>query len=146
MSHDPKDVIIGEIQNTVSKMLGGSSAALMRVAGKSASYNIWPDLPTGHTILEAGEIMKEGVKALGGFGDFSIVGDKDGIAQIEFNGCYFASLTEGSGKPCGQQPICYFGFGLVEETFKRLTGIRTKVELVNRDDGTQTCFETATPR
>ena len=146
MTSNPKDVIIGEIQNTVSKMMGSSSAALMRMAGKSASYKIWPELPTDKTILEAGEIMKEGIADMGGFGDFSIVGDKDGTAQIEFKGCYFASLTEGSGKPCGQQPICFFGFGLVEETFKRLTGIQTKVELVNREDGTAVCFETATPR
>ncbi len=146
MSSDPKDIIIGEIQNIVSKMMGNSAGALMRRAGMNASYKIWPELPTGKTIMEAGELMQEGVKGLGGFGDFSIVGDEDGIAKIEFKGCYFASLTEGSGKSCGQQPICFFGFGLVEETFKRITGIQTKVELINRDDNTTTCFETATPR
>ncbi len=146
MANDPKDIVIGEIQNTVSKMMGSSSSALMRTAGKSASYKIWPELPTGKTIMEAGKIMKEGIADMGGFGDFSIVGDKDGAAQIEFKGCYFASLTEGSGKPCGQQPICFFGFGLVEETFKRLTGLTTKVELVDRADGQKICFETATPR
>ncbi len=146
MSGNSKDVIIGEIQNTISKMMGSSSAALMRRAGISASHKIWPELPTGKTIMEAGEIMHEGVKSLGGFGDFSIVADDNGVAKIEFKGCYFASLTEGSGKPCGQQPICFFGFGLVEETFKRITGVQTKVELVTRDDGTTTCFETATPR
>ncbi len=146
MSGNSKDVIIGEIQNTISKMMGSSSAALMRRAGISASHKIWPELPTGKTIMEAGEIMHEGVKGLGGFGDFSIVADDNGVAKIEFKGCYFASLTESSGKPCGQQPICFFGFGLVEETFKRLTGVQTKVELATRDDGTTTCFETATPR
>ncbi|MEA3265557.1 MAG: hypothetical protein U9P42_01250 [Candidatus Fermentibacteria bacterium] len=146
MAKDAKDVIIGEIQNTVSKMMGSSSAALMRRAGIDASYKIWPELPTGKTIMEAGEIMQEGIADMGGFGDFAIVSDDSGVAKIEFKGCYFASLTEGSGKPCGQQPICFFGFGLVEETFKRLTGIQTKVELANRDDGSGTCFETATPR
>ncbi len=146
MANDAKDVIIGEIQNTVSKMMGSSAAALMRRAGISASYKIWPEFPTGKSIMEAGEIMKEGIQGMGGFGDFSIVSDEGGVAQIEFKGCYFASLTEGSGKPCGQQPICFFGFGLVEETFKRITGIQTKVELVKRDDGAESCFETATPR
>ncbi|MCK5034631.1 MAG: hypothetical protein KAS73_01975 [Candidatus Sabulitectum sp.] len=146
MANDPKDVIIGEIQNIVSKMLGGSAGALMRRAGMNASYKIWPELPPDKSIMEAGEIMKKGVQGLGGFGEFSIVADDHGVAKIEFVGCYFASLTKDSGKPCGQQPICYFGFGLVEETFKRLTGLTTKVELVDRADGQEICFETATPR
>ena len=146
MAGDSKDVVIGEIQNIVSKMLGSSAAALMRRAGISASHKIWPELPTGKSIMEAGEIMKAGVKGLGGFGEFKIVSDDDGVAKIEFRGCYFASLTKDSGKPCGQQPICYFGFGLVEETFKRLTGITTKVELVTRNEDSEICFETATPR
>ena len=63
MASSPKDIIIGEIQNTVSKMMGSSSAALMRMAGKSASYKIWPELPTGKTIMEAGSIMKDGIAA-----------------------------------------------------------------------------------
>ena len=146
MAIDSKDVIIGEIQNIVSKMLGSSAAALMRRAGISASHKIWPELPTGKSIMEAGEIMKAGIKGLGGFGEFEIVADDGGVAKIKFKGCYFASLTESSGKPCGQQPICYFGFGLVEETFKRITGIQTKVELINREEGAEVCFEAATPR
>ncbi|OPX30693.1 MAG: hypothetical protein B1H09_04480 [Gemmatimonadaceae bacterium 4484_173] len=146
MAGDPKDIIIGQIQNSVSKMMGSSSSALMRRAGIDASHKIWPELPTGKSIMEAGEIMKEGIKGLGGFGDFGIVSDDGGVAKIEFKGCFFASLTEGSGKPCGQQPICFFGFGLIEETFKRITGIQTKVELVKREDTSETCFEKATPR
>ncbi len=143
---DNKDIIIGEIQTAVSKLLGTGAAAVMRQAGISASTKIWPDLPTGKTPEEAGEIMAEGVKAIGGWGEFSISEVVEGVAKIRFKQCPFAGLSKESGQPVGQQPICYFGFGLVEETFRRLTGIRAKVELVRRDDGTETCFETATPR
>ena len=89
--------------------------------------------------------MTQGIKDLGGWGNFSISGVEDGVAKIQFKQCFFASLSKESGQPVGQQPICHFGFGLVEETFKRLTGMRAKVELVRRDDGSETCFETATP-
>jgi len=135
-----------EIQNAVSKIMGKSAGALMRSAGVSASYKIWPELPSGKSVLEAGQIMKDGVDGLGDFGDFSITSEENGIAKIEFKNCYFARFTEQSGKPCGEQPICFFGFGLVEETFKRLTGIKVKVELIDRNDSTETCFETASPR
>jgi hypothetical protein len=143
---DNKDIIIGEISNAVSKLLGTSSMALMRTAGKSASYKIWPELPSGKTPEEAGVIMTAGVKGLGGFGNFSIASIDDGVAKIEFCNCLFAELRKESGKECGEQAICYFGFGLVEETYKRLTGTQVKVELVKRDDGSGICFETATPR
>jgi len=146
MAMEPKDIIIGEIQNSLAKMMGSSAGALMRRAGMNASHKIWPELPTGKGIMDAGEIMKAGVQSLGGFGDFAIVANDNGIAKIEFTGCYFASLTKDSGKPCGEQPICFFGFGLVEETFKRLTGIQTKVVLVSRGEEKEICFETATPR
>ncbi len=143
---DSRDIIIGEIQNSISKLLGDSAAALMRQAGISASRKIWPELPSGKTPEEAGAIMAEGVRQLGGFGEFAITAVEDGVAKIEFKGCYFASLTSDSGKPVGEQPICHFGFGLVEETFKRLTGTACKVQLVHRDEGSCTCFESATPR
>ena len=50
------------------------------------------------------------------------------------------------GLKVGEQPICFFGFGLVEETYKRLTGIESKVELVSYDSDHRTCHETCTPR
>jgi hypothetical protein len=143
---DSKDIILGEIQSAISKLLGTGAAAVMRQAGISASAKIWPDLPSGKTPEEAGIIMSQGVKALGSWGDFSISSIEGGVAKIEFKQCFFASLSKESGQPVGEQPICHFGFGLVEETFRRLTGIRAKVALVRRDDGCQTCFETATPR
>jgi predicted hydrocarbon binding protein len=141
-----KDVIIGEISTSMSKLLGPSSAAMMRKAGMAASNRIWPELPTGKTFEEAGEIMSSAIDDLGGFGHFRVTGVVDGVAQIEFENCFFASFTAASGKPCGEQAICHFGFGLVEETLHRLTGIKTKVELTNRDDVKGLCCETATPR
>ena len=142
-----KDLIIAEISSAISSVLGASAAAVMRKAGRQASLHIWPDLPSGKTVNEAAEIMAKGVADLGGFGDFKMKqGDDPNSGVIEFKDCAFSSFTEASGQPCGQQAICYFGFGLVEETFFRLTGTRAKIELVSRDDGSKICFETATPR
>jgi predicted hydrocarbon binding protein len=144
---DNKDLIISEISSAITSVLGTSAAAVMRKAGRQASLHIWPDLPSGKSVAEAGEIMAQGVSALGGFGDFKMVpGDDPSSGVIEFKDCAFSAFVEASGQPCGQQAICFFGFGLVEETFFRLTGTRAKIELVSRDDGTKICFETATPR
>lgn len=143
---ESRDIILGEIQVAVSKLLGTGAAAVMRQAGISASAKIWPDLPSDKTPEEAGAIMAEAIKDLGGWGEFSITGVDEGVAKIQFKDCLFADLCQESGQPVGHQPICYFGFGLVEETYKRLTGIAARVELEKRDDGARTCFETATPR
>ncbi|MCK5116240.1 MAG: hypothetical protein KAR44_06540 [Candidatus Aegiribacteria sp.] len=144
---DNKDLIIAEISSAITSVLGTSAAAVMRKAGRQASLHIWPELPSGKSVTEAGEIMAKGVSALGGFGDFKMVpGDDANSGVIEFKNCAFSSFVEASGQPCGKQAICYFGFGLVEETFFRLTGTRSKIDLVARDDGTKICFETATPR
>ncbi|NOQ23151.1 MAG: hypothetical protein GQ565_10960 [Candidatus Aegiribacteria sp.] len=144
---DNKDMIIAEISAAITSVLGTSAAAVMRKAGRQASLRIWPDLPSGKSVQEAGEIMANGVSELGGFGDFKMIpGDDPSSGVIEFRDCAFSAFVEASGQPCGKQAICYFGFGLVEETFFRLTGIRAKIELVSRDEGTRICFETATPR
>lgn len=90
--------------------------------------------------------MREGVGGLGGFGDFQLTGDANGGARITFQNCFFASMSKQSGQPCGQQAICHFGFGLVEETLRRLTGTRARVELERHDPNTTTCYEIATPR
>jgi len=144
---DNKNLIIAEISSAITAVLGTSAAAVMRKAGRQASLRIWPELPSGKTVVEAGEIMAKGVSELQGFGEFQLKpGDSPNSGVIEFKECAFSGFTKDSGQPCGKQAICYFGFGLVEETFFRLTGIRAKIELVNRDDGTRICFETATPR
>jgi hypothetical protein len=87
-----KDVIIGEISTSMSKLLGPSSAAMMRKAGMAASNRIWPELPTGKTFEEAGEIMSSAIDDLGGFGHFRVTGVVDGVAQIEFENCFFRQL------------------------------------------------------
>ncbi len=144
---DNKDLIIVEISSAITSILGSSAAAVMRKAGMSASMKIWPNLPDGKSVEEAGEIMANGVEELGGFGSFKMVpGEDPDSGKIEFKNCAFAGMVQANGQPCGKQAICYFGFGLVEETFFRLTGVRPKVELVERDDGSSICFETATPR
>ena len=143
---EPKDIIIAEISNTVSKLVGASAAAVMRQAGASASRRLWPDLPEGKSVDEAGAIMREGVKQLGGFGEFELKSDGNGGAEIQFQSCFFASMTTQSGQPCGQQAICHFGFGLVEETLRRLTGIRARVDLVRHDAEKVICYEIAKPR
>ena len=53
---EPKDIIIAEISNTVSKLVGNSAAAVMRQAGASASHRLWPELPGNKDVDEAGEI------------------------------------------------------------------------------------------
>jgi hypothetical protein len=144
---DNKDLIIAEISTAMTSLLGSSAAAVMRKAGRHASFSIWPELPSGISVQDAGEIMAKGISDLGGFGSFHLVpGDGPGSGVIEFRNCAFSGYTESSGQPCGKQAICYFGFGLVEETYFRLTGIRPKVELVSRDDSDRICHETATPR
>ena len=143
---DPKDIIVAEISNAVTQVVGKSAGAVFRRAGSSASQKLWPDLPSNLSAMEAGEVIRKGIKALGGFGDFSIVSEENGVANIEFKGCVFADYTSTTGVPVGEQVICYFGFGLVEETFRRLTGKQVKIELQKRDDGCGKCYETATPR
>lgn len=144
---DNRDVILGEIQLALDDVMGKASASVMRRAGMKASRVMWPELPEGLSSEEAGEVMAMGIEGLGSFGKFSITGeDQQGTVKIEFTGCYFATLAGHEGENCGKQPICHFGFGLVEETFNRLTGKRTKVRLTHHDPKTHTCHETATPR
>lgn len=141
-----KNLIIGEISNAISELLGSSAAAVMRRAGMKASNSIWPELPSGKSPQEAAQMMHDAVEKLGGFGNFTMEAKDDGFGEIQFHDCAFAEFSKSSGKPCGEQPICYFGFGLVEETYKRLTGHQAKVVLVKRDEGKGICFETATPK
>lgn len=138
---DNKEMIIGEISNAISQLLGSSAAAVMRRAGINASRTLWPDLDTGLNPEQAAKLMHDGVGALEGFGEFNLIPDGNGGGKIQFKDCAFASFREKSGQPCGKQPICYFGFGLVEETYKRLTGKRVKVELEDRDDMNCVCHE-----
>ena len=142
----PDQKVIAAISNSISFMLGRGSRAAMREAGKAASHDLWEDLPENASKEQVSQVMHEGVQALKGFGEFNIVGNDDDSYTIAFKNCGFSAFTETSGEPCGQQPICYFGFGLVEETLRRMTGQKFQVTLTKRDDSTGTCHEVAMPR
>lgn len=143
----PQEIIIASISNAITLMMGAGSKITMREAGKQASTSVWPELPSNASFEEAERIMHEGIAAMQGFGDFRLTKqNEDGSYSIEFKDCAFAQFTPNSGQPCGQQAICYFGFGLVEETLYRLTGKKVQVKLIERDDACGVCHEQATPR
>lgn len=143
----PQETVIASINNAVTFMMGAGSKIAMREAGKQASNALWPSLPENASFDEAGRIMHEGVAALEGFGDFKLTRqNEDGSYEIEFQNCAFAQFTTQSGQPCGEQAICYFGFGLVEETLRRLTGKKVQVKLIEHDDACGVCRERAIPR
>jgi len=143
----PQETVIACISNSVSFMLGRGARAAMREAGKKASWEIWPGLPEQVPFEEAASLMREGVASLKGFGAFKLVQQcEDGSYDIEFANCGFAQYVTESGQPCGEQAICFFGFGLVEETMRRLIGQKVEVKLITRDDACGVCREKAIPR
>ncbi|WP_207168635.1 hypothetical protein [Thiocystis violacea] len=143
----PQETVIASISNAITFMMGAGSKIAMREAGKQASTSVWPELPSNASFEDAGRIMHDGIAALEGFGDFRLTSqNEDGSYSIEFRDCAFAQFTPHSGQPCGQQAICYFGFGLVEETLYRLTGKKVQVKLIERDEACGVCHEQAIPR
>jgi len=138
--------VISCMSNSISFMLGRGARATMREAGKEASHELWPDLPDNPSPEEMASIMKAGVANLKGFGEFDLMPQGDDQYKIDFKRCSFSQFTEKSGAPCGEQAICFFGFGLVEETLRRMTGKKMVVKLTQRDDDTETCHELAVPR
>ena len=113
----------------------------------AASNELWPELPENASFDEVQKIMHEGVAAVEGFGDFNLKApNEEGIYEIEFSNCGFAEYTNASGEACGEQPICFFGYGLVEETLRRMTGQKMQVKLLKRDDDRNSCHEVAIPR
>jgi predicted hydrocarbon binding protein len=142
----PDQTVLANISNSISSMLGRGSRATMREAGKAASKDLWPNLPEHADPEQVAAIMQEAIAALDGFGELCIEPQADGSFKIQFKNCRFAQFTEKSGEPCGQQAICFFGFGLVEETLRRMTGTKMVVSLERRDEEAGVCYETATPR
>jgi len=143
----PQETVIASISNAVTFMMGVGSKVAMREAGKQASNAVWPDLPENASFEEAARIMHDGIASLEGFGEFKLTQqNEDGSYNIEFQNCGFAQFTAQSGQPCGEQAICYFGFGLVEETLRRMTGKKVQVKLIERDDACGVCHEQAIPR
>lgn len=143
----PLETVVASISSAVTFMMGAGAQIAMREAGKQASTSVWPDLPENVSFEEAARIMHDGIASLNGFGDFQLTRqEEDGTCAIEFTNCGFAQFTTQSGKPCGEQAICYFGFGLVEETLRRLMGKKVRVVLIERDDACGVCHERAIPR
>lgn len=145
-SLNPDQMVLANISNSISSMLGRGSRATMREAGKAASNDLWPDLPEQADSTQIAKTISDAIAALDGFGECGIEPQSNGNYKIQFKNCRFAQFAEKSGEPCGQQAICYFGFGLVEETLYRMTGTKMTVTLDHRDDETGVCFETAAPR
>jgi hypothetical protein len=135
-----RDLISGEIQSAVSKVLGDSAAAGMRQAAIFASRRLWPDLLSVKSPDEAGETMSSAIAALGSWISFSLEAGSDGVMKITFKDRHFVPLTADSEKGCGERPICHFGFGFVEETLGRLTGIHAKAELLGTGRGNRRPF------
>jgi predicted hydrocarbon binding protein len=143
----PQETVIASISNAVTFMMGAGSKIAMREAGKQASRAVWSSLPEKVSFEEAARIMYEGIASLEGFGEFQLTQENDdGSYEITFKDCGFAQFTTQSGQPCGEQAICYFGFGLVEETLFRMTGKKVQVKLIERDDACGVCHERAIPR
>ncbi|MBK1718190.1 hypothetical protein [Thiocystis violacea] len=143
----PQQTVIASISNAVTFMMGTGARITMREAGKQASQAAWPNLPENVSFEETARLMQEGIASLEGFGSFTLTRrNDDGSYDIAFENCAFARYTESSGQPCGQQAICYFGFGLVEETLYRLTGQKVQVQLLAREDARGICHERAIPR
>jgi len=143
----PQETVIASINNAVTFMMGAGSKVAMREAGKQASKSVWPTLPENASFEEAAGIMHDGIASLEGFGEFNLTGENDdGSYEIEFKNCAFSQFTGQSGQPCGDQAICYFGFGLVEETLRRLTGKKVQVKLMEREEACDVCHEKAIPR
>jgi hypothetical protein len=145
-SMSPYEYVITDISNSITSMLGKAANATMREAGKSASTDLWPGVAPASSEKEACATLKGLISQLGGFGSIDIAPNADGTFSIVFTDCAFSRFTEQSGAACGEQAICHFGFGLIAETLRRLTGTRVLVNLVSRDEENGMCHEIARPR
>ena len=133
--------ILKATNKSLSNSLGTGAVAVMKQAGNVASSMIFPDLPSGKTTEEALEIVAEGIKSLGSFGEVNLVGAEENEYNINFHSCIFSTLLTGEMQ-CGKSAFCYFGFGLVEESIKRMTGKRCRITFNSRNDASDICDET----
>jgi predicted hydrocarbon binding protein len=141
-----EELVIADISSSVTRMMGMAARAAMRDAGRQASHDIWRTVPEGLGRAEAAAWISARVSDIKGFGRLEVTPDDAEGFSIRFTSCAFARFTETSGAPCGEQSICYFGFGLLEETLYRLAGRRYLVTLKERDDALELCKEIAQPR
>lgn len=146
MSTDPRNIIIAKISGGMSDMLGAVGAhAAMRSSGAASSGDLWPDWPSGLAAEEACSLLSESLRHVGIFEDISMRTDGD-VIHIEVKGCEFSRLGDYESAPIGDRSVCFFGFGLIEKSLKRLTGKAYRIALDHRDDVQDVCFEIATPR
>lgn len=146
MSIDPRNIIIAKISGGLSDMLGAVGAhAAMRSSGASTSEFLWPDWPDALAPEEACDLLSESLKNVGIFDNVRMRVDGE-LIRIEVKGCEFSHLGNFESSPIGERSVCFFGFGLIEKSLKRLTGKAYRIALERRDDVQDVCFETATPR
>lgn len=143
MSIDPRNVIIARISSGLTDMLGAVGAhATMRDSGRASSDYLWADWPSNLGAEEACTLLADSLSHAGLFSSVVMKPHGDDI-QIEVKGCEFAHLGDFEQAPHGKRSVCFFGYGLIERSLERLTGRRFRVQLVQREEATDTCFELA---
>ncbi len=143
MSTDPRNVIIARISAGLTDMLGAVGAhATMRDSGRSSSDFLWAEWPSDLGAEEACALLADSLSHAGLFSSVSMKPEGNNIL-IEVRGCEFAHLGDFEQADPGKRSVCFFGYGLIERSLERLTGRRFRVQLVQRDEGTDTCFEIA---
>lgn len=146
MPTDPRNVIIAKISGGLSDMLGAVGAhAAMRSSGAATSSDLWPDWPNELDEVEACELLSASLKKVGIFEDVGMQVDGD-LIRLEVRGCEFAHLGNFEASAPGERAVCFFGYGLIEKSLKRLTGKAYRIALEHRDEAQDICFEVATPR
>ncbi len=146
MSTDPRNIIIAKISGGMSDMLGAVGAhAAMRSSGAASSADLWPDWPSGLAVEEACSLLSASLKQVGIFEDVHMYADGE-LVRIEVRGCEFSRLGDYEASTVGERSVCFFGFGLIEKSLKRLTGKAYRITLDHRDDAQDVCFEIASPR
>lgn len=143
MPTDPRNVIIARISAGLTDMLGAVGAhATMRDSGRTTSDFLWADWPSNIGADEACDLLANSLSHAGLFSSVNMKPDGEDI-HIEVKGCEFAHLGDFEAADPGKRSVCFFGYGLIERSLERLTGRRFRVQLVQREESTDTCFEIA---
>ena len=147
MSTDPRNIIIAKISGGMSDMLGAVGAhAAMRSSGANSSEDLWPDWPSNLALDEALSLLKDSLEHVGIFQQVDLSAHDNNTIRLEVKGCEFSRLGNYEASPVGDRSVCFFGFGLIEKSLKRLTGKAYRVALDHRDEALDVCFEIASPR
>jgi len=146
MSELLKNLIIAEMANALNATVGKNAHAILRRTGISISQILWPELPSGLKAEDAGKILVEKLNENAYFGECRMGGIENGEIKVEFKNCFLSDITDLTGSPCGEQLICQLSFGIIEETFHRLSGEKVRVKFERFDQGKNTCYKTIFPR